>query len=67
VARELVSAGDSLAGRWATVGRDGWGRPGRRSDGSAFTVDSFARYFLHDPVHHLADVADGYARLDRAG
>jgi len=67
VSRELVDAGDAFAGRWTTVGGDGWGRPGRRSDGSAFTVDSFARYFLHDPIHHLVDVADGYARLDRAG
>ena len=27
-----------------------------KSDGSAFTVDSLARYFVHDPVHHLHDV-----------
>ena len=33
-----------------------WGRTGIRSDGAAFTVDTFARYFLHDPVHHLWDV-----------
>jgi len=32
------------------------GRTGRRSDGAAFTVESFARYLLHDPVHHLHDV-----------
>ena len=30
-----------------------------RSDGVAFTVVSFARYFLHDPVHHLDDVRRG--------
>jgi hypothetical protein len=33
-----------------------WARTGRRSDGAAFTVESFARYFVHDPVHHLHDV-----------
>jgi hypothetical protein len=27
-----------------------------RSDGSRFTVESLARYSIHDPVHHLADV-----------
>ena len=32
---------------------DQWERTGRRSDGAAFTVESFARYFVHDPVHHL--------------
>ena len=35
---------------------DAWDRPGRRSDGAPFTVESFARYVLHDPIHHLTDV-----------
>jgi hypothetical protein len=26
-------------------------------------VESFARYMVHDPVHHLDDVARGFARL----
>ncbi len=34
-----------------------WSRTGRRSDGAVFTIASLARYFLHDPVHHLRDVA----------
>ena len=25
-------------------------------DGAAFTVETFARYLTHDPVHHLYDV-----------
>ena len=29
---------------------------GSRSDGAHFSVDSFARYLIHDPVHHLHDV-----------
>lgn len=63
VCRELIDAADRFAARWETVGADHWTRPGHRSDGSAFTVDSFARYFLHDPVHHLDDVARGNAVL----
>jgi hypothetical protein len=31
-------------------------RPGRRSDGATFTAETFARYFIHDPIHHLHDV-----------
>lgn len=60
---ELMAAGDACAARWDTVGDADWSRTGDRSDGSSFTVDTFARYFLHDPVHHLADVRAGYARL----
>ena len=40
-----------------SVGPDEWQRPGRRSNGSAFTVDTLARYLLHDVVHHVHDVA----------
>lgn len=35
---------------------DQWLRTGRRSDGASFTVESFARYFVHDPIHHVHDV-----------
>jgi hypothetical protein len=56
VADELVAAADSLAGRFAAVSGDQWLRPGRRSDGASFTVETFARYFIHDPIHHLHDV-----------
>ena len=31
-------------------------RPGRRSNGSVFTVETLGRYFLHDVLHHLHDV-----------
>lgn len=63
VSRELVDAGETCAARWDGVGPDDWQRTGDRSDGSTFTVESFARYFLHDPVHHLADVRAGYVAL----
>jgi hypothetical protein len=63
VADELVAAADKLADAFDRVSGDGWERTGTRSDGARFTVDSFARYLVHDPVHHLHDVRDGYAHL----
>ena len=56
VAADTVAAGRSLADRFDSLDEAQWGRTGRRSDGADFTVDSFARYLLHDPVHHLHDV-----------
>ena len=53
---ELAEVAAQLARRFDEVGDEAWSRPGRRSDGARFTVDSFARYLLHDPVHHLWDV-----------
>jgi hypothetical protein len=58
VATELCAAGEQLAQRFEGVRGDQWQRPGRRSDGVSFTVDTFSRYFLHDPVHHLHDVTE---------
>ena len=57
VAGELAAAAVAIARSFAGVGADQWSRPGRRSDGAEFTVETFARYFVHDPVHHLHDVA----------
>lgn len=54
---ELARAGGDLAARFEDVTGDQWARTGYRSDGAAFTVESFARYLIHDPVHHLWDVA----------
>jgi hypothetical protein len=59
VADELVSAGNRLADHFDAVEGDQWSRTGVRSDGAHFTVDTFARYFIHDPVHHLWDVGAG--------
>jgi hypothetical protein len=56
VAAQLSEAAGALADRFAAVSGDQWLRKGRRSDGAAFTVETFGRYFLHDPVHHLYDV-----------
>ena len=65
VTDELMAAATKLVDLYATVLHDQWQRPGLRSDGSAFTVDSFGRYVLHDIVHHLVDVRQGYELLHR--
>lgn len=57
VALALVEAADAVATTYGGVPADAWGRRGLRSNGSEFTVDSIARYHLHDVVHHLHDVA----------
>ena len=56
VAVELAVAADSFAAKWGAVTEDQWQRPGRRSNGSTFTVESLGAYFLHDLAHHAWDV-----------
>jgi hypothetical protein len=63
VADDLVAAGEAVAATWDLVGPGDWERRGSRSDGSEFTIDTFARYFMHDPVHHLFDVTRGNSML----
>lgn len=53
---ELQANAEHIARDFAAVSGDQWGRTGRRSDGAIFTVDTFARYYLHDIVHHIYDV-----------
>ena len=60
VTDEVLGAATALAAVYDAVVGDQWLRPGIRSDGSLFTVDSFGRYVLHDIVHHLVDVRRGY-------
>jgi hypothetical protein len=72
VAAELLTAADALAATFDTVAGAAWDRRGSRSDGATFTVDTFGRYMIHDPVHHLHDVTadlsldprDGFMDLD---
>lgn len=59
VADELLAAGAKCAARFDLITPDDHDRIGNRSDGSRFTVVTFAKYFLHDPVHHLHDVHQG--------
>jgi hypothetical protein len=56
VSTELREAGLALAECFDSVVGEQWKRRGYRSDGSVFTVESIARYLMHDPVHHLWDV-----------
>lgn len=56
VGAELVAAAATYADRLVSVGASQWSRPGRRSNGSIFTVETLALYCLHDLLHHLWDV-----------
>ena len=61
VADELRAAGAEVEALFAAVAGDQWQRPGRRSDGASFTVESIGRYYLHDIEHHLWDVTGSRA------
>jgi DinB family protein len=60
----IEANGAALADRFDRVPDGAWGRTGTRSDGVDFTIDTFARYLIHDPVHHVHDVRQGFATLD---
>lgn len=53
---ELVEAAADVAAVYAGVGGVDWQRPGRRSNGSVFTVETLGVYHLHDVTHHLRDI-----------
>ena len=68
VAGQLYTAASALADRFEHVREEQWQRPGTRSNGSMFTVESLGMYLIHDPVHHLWDVSGALGRLGgRAG
>jgi len=67
VVAALEAAGEQLAASFDAVEGPLWQRTGSRSDGARFTIDSFSRYLLHDPVHHVWDVETGYAAIDAHG
>ena len=56
VVADLEVGAAAIADRLDAIEGDEWQRPGRRSDGNAFTLDTLARYLIHDPVHHIWDV-----------
>ena len=56
VSSQLLVAAHDAVEAFRAVPADGWGRTGRRSNGSSFTLETLGQYFLHDVVHHLADV-----------
>jgi SAM-dependent methyltransferase len=57
VAEEVGEAAEAVAVTYESVPADAWQRKGTRSNGDTFTVDSLARYHLHDLVHHAHDVS----------
>jgi hypothetical protein len=56
VLTELADAAEAAASGFEKIPEDAWTRTAGRSDGATFTLTSFARYYLHDVVHHLWDV-----------
>ena len=62
-ATKVTAAAERISSLVAGVSGDQWERPGRRSDGSSFTVESFTRYLVHDPLHHVWDIERGFASL----
>ncbi|MFI9413228.1 DinB family protein [Nocardia gamkensis] len=56
VAGELAGAAERAARAFESVPPERRGLRGARSDGAEFTVESFARYILHDLLHHVHDV-----------
>lgn len=56
VAEELLAAAEDVAVIYDSVSGDQWQRPGRRSNGSVFTVATLGQYHLHDVVHHTYDI-----------
>jgi hypothetical protein len=60
---EMQEAAARLSDRFDGVEEDQWERTGFRSDGADFTIETFARYLIHDPIHHLHDVNKGYERV----
>jgi hypothetical protein len=57
VAEEIAVIAEVISDRFDSVRTDDWSRTGFRSDGAAFTIESFSRYFIHDLIHHEWDVA----------
>jgi hypothetical protein len=56
IAAELAAASATAARRLDRIGTGQWQRPGRRSDGANYTVETFGRNLVHEAVHHLYDV-----------
>lgn len=56
VAAELRAAAETAARAFEFVPAAERDREARRGNGSRFTVETLARYFAHDLVHHVHDV-----------
>ena len=62
VAAELDAAAARILATISDVSDEQWSRPGRRSNGSVFTVRTLIQYFAHDLVHHAHDVTAAPSR-----
>jgi hypothetical protein len=56
VAAELDAGAARILATITGVTGEQWSRPGRRSNGSVFTVETLVQYFAHDLVHHAHDI-----------
>ncbi|MQY20559.1 DinB family protein [Nocardia macrotermitis] len=56
VAAELAEAAEIVSRAFESVSAPDRALAARRSNGSLFTVDSMATYFVHDLIHHLHDI-----------
>ncbi len=56
VVGELAVAAEAMAALLDQVKGPAWQRPGRRSDGASFRVETIAPYMAHDTFHHIWDV-----------
>lgn len=59
----IEAAAAALADAFAAVPIDAWTRAGSRSDGAPFTVATLGQYLVHDPIHHVWNVEQGYGQL----
>ncbi|WP_436796237.1 DinB family protein [Actinospongicola halichondriae] len=59
VAAEIADATSRYAATLRALGGDQWASSGERSDGEIFTIDSLARYGLHEAKHHQLDIGRG--------
>jgi hypothetical protein len=64
VSYDLAANCGRLADAFDRVHGDQWQRTGHRTDGAVFTIETFGKYLLHDPVHHIWDIEQGNQTLD---
>ncbi len=57
VVGRVVTAFEAAAQAYSGPTGEQWSWPAERSNGSPFTAETLARYFLHDLLHHLWDVS----------
>ncbi|MDA8196585.1 MAG: DinB family protein [Actinomycetota bacterium] len=53
---ELRKNSELLSMAFSQVEEDDWSKRGLRSNGSRFTVETFAIYLMHDIEHHIYDI-----------